>query len=139
MKFYAIQNQNLYSPFFSYMSVLGNDLFLMFAYLYGDRNGANSDVFKWKAGEFKKDHTIPVIGTDVDAFTVEGKHFAAVVGKLLLLFLLFLLLLLLMICFLNFYTNHLYKTNPELLIWSQALCYLILKCIEGKCIYFLTF
>lgn len=62
-------------------------MFLMFAYLYGDRNGASSDVFKWEAGEFKKHHTIPVIGTDVDAFTVEGKHFAAVVGKLFFLFL----------------------------------------------------
>lgn len=63
---------------------IGNDIFLVFAYLYGNRDGATSDVFKWRNGRFEKDHQIPVTGTDVEAFEIGGNHYAAVVGKILL-------------------------------------------------------
>eukprot|EP00111_Clytia_hemisphaerica_P024863 TCONS_00073301-protein len=59
---------------------IGNELYLVFAYLLGVGNDAYSDVFKWSQGEFKKDHLIPVTGTDVDTFSVGSEHFAAVVG-----------------------------------------------------------
>lgn len=57
--------------------IIGNDLFLTFANIYGKE----SDVFKWKAGKFVKDHTIAATGTDVDAFSIGGQHFVSIVGK----------------------------------------------------------
>ena len=61
--------------------IIGDDLFITFAYIYGTDSKTHSDVFKWKAGQFVKDHTIPATGTDVDAFSIDGNHFISMVGK----------------------------------------------------------
>lgn len=57
--------------------IIGDDLFITFAYIYGKE----SDVFKWKDGKFVKDHALPATGTDVDAFIIDGQHFISIVGK----------------------------------------------------------
>lgn len=51
-------------------------IYITFAYLYGSK----SDVFKWQKDKFVKDHTIPVSGTDIDAFHIGHRAFLAVVG-----------------------------------------------------------
>ena len=55
-------------------------LFIAFAYLYGQQ----SDVFKWVNGEFVKNSSIPVSGTDIDAFHIGNRAFISVVGKYLI-------------------------------------------------------